>query len=1005
MKYHISLFHATQLFSEWIYIIILDFASLNKDDVYGNNELAFRIAAQHLGIPALLDAEDMASCTVPDRLSILTYLSQFYQHFGGSSPSRVAVSRTPDNANKGITPVAESPPSKVISSLGMRREPCAVCGMPVFLAEKLVIGRTIYHRICFRCARCNNQLTPGNYYETEDNEYCCETCPDEEEGQSTTDNIESYVDSLAEFNEEIISDVNQSSILNYHRALSDEEKYVQQNHHNGENPTAASAALSKSTSELSQMRLNFMSSHLLDDKINNIDNFTDQSNNYTVSPDEKHYSSNDTAELKSMTILNENENCLNKFVNNIDDNTVNSIHNRCLTATTTTTNRNIDYKNNDLKTSQDTKETLGVVNKNDNDIKNKLFEEEDNVDQSLPLVKRRLKMFENLVATGVEDEIQITPSTSRNIEPDSLDVDNCEEIIDEKQPMEILTEDNEQLLEKSSAEGIINTFNSAEIDSNIEEQTDDYPDTMNPFNSDEDTRNEKENEMNSKTSESSTMKVSTNPFGSDSSENENDNGDETINSQIIPPKPAARINRNNDCIKSNHGIDVGQSPKRRLVAPQINLNPFWSDGEEPESDDDSVNKITTPIPKPRTNKSVIDSIYHLKSNLNRDGIHASNSSISSSSSTVTSGGHYRKRKPAPPPPPIVNDKSTTIITSTPDVKSTTPKQRKNKRAPLPPTLINSLQSYKLSSSDISNLSLNESPVNKEQAIINDDEERKIWEDVKVNKNEANRNKQSMKIISPSESDQDYSFHDKSVQGKWKRKKAPAPARPVPQRRKIKVMSAKDVKIELSEIEMQQQGLEKQGVRLEQLIRQKCEGGDGNDENSLNVDADELVLELFALVNEKNELFRRQAELMLLKRQQRLEEEHADVEYQIRCLMCQPEATKTDFDKQREETLIQRLVEIVERRSEIVECLEMDRRREVEEDKSINMHMEIYTAKNKVGERSSDGNQSINAVKIKKTKFKEILTEKHIKKSSKKDADKDVDETEVKLKRQNKRKWF
>lgn len=36
------------------------------------------------------------------------------------------------------------------------------------------------------------------------------------------------------------------------------------------------------------------------------------------------------------------------------------------------------------------------------------------------------------------------------------------------------------------------------------------------------------------------------------------------------------------------------------------------------------------------------------------------------------------------------------------------------------------------------------------------------------------------------------------------------------------MSLKDVKLELDEIELQQQGLEKQGVRLEQLIRSKCE---------------------------------------------------------------------------------------------------------------------------------------------------------------------------------------
>lgn len=77
------------------------------------------------------------------------------------------------------------------------------------------------------------------------------------------------------------------------------------------------------------------------------------------------------------------------------------------------------------------------------------------------------------------------------------------------------------------------------------------------------------------------------------------------------------------------------------------------------------------------------------------------------------------------------------------------------------------------------------------------------------------------------------------------------------------------------------------------------------EFTTSLDVEELILELFALVNEKNELFRRQAELMLLRRQQRFEEEHAEIEYQIRVLMCQPEATKTDNDKRREETLIQR----------------------------------------------------------------------------------------------------
>ncbi|CAG2063929.1 unnamed protein product, partial [Timema podura] len=150
-----------------------------------------------------------------------------------------------------------------------------------------------------------------------------------------------------------------------------------------------------------------------------------------------------------------------------------------------------------------------------------------------------------------------------------------------------------------------------------------------------------------------------------------------------------------------------------------------------------------------------------------------------------------------------------------------------------------------------------------------------------------------------------------------------------------------------------------------------------------------------------------------RRQQRLEEEHADLEYQIRCLLECPDHTKTDSEKAREEELIQRLVEVVERRNEIVECLEMDRRREAEEDLSIHTQLGIFAARGKPSEESMtpDSQNKSSSKKDKDKKKHKKNKEKHIKsKTEKRDSDKDVDEAEQSLnkpvkEKKNKKRWF
>ncbi|XP_069489553.1 F-actin-monooxygenase MICAL3-like [Ambystoma mexicanum] len=60
---------------------LIDFNSLDQNAAVPNNQLAFDLAQHELGILPILTATEMSQVSEPDRLTLVTYLSQFYEAF------------------------------------------------------------------------------------------------------------------------------------------------------------------------------------------------------------------------------------------------------------------------------------------------------------------------------------------------------------------------------------------------------------------------------------------------------------------------------------------------------------------------------------------------------------------------------------------------------------------------------------------------------------------------------------------------------------------------------------------------------------------------------------------------------------------------------------------------------------------------------------------------------------------------------------------------------------
>lgn len=509
----------------------------------------------------------------------------------------------------------------------VRREPCAKCNQPVFIAERLNVGKQLFHRTCFRCARCGSQLTLANYYETEGSEYCCETCPDEEVIKKT-DNLEDKL------------------VLT--RSLSDEEKSASLKNTGKDDYSAMfetalenslDANLSKSYTlnssqgfEFTQARSRFIHSQISSD--------SDSGNEEP--PELPGSKPPDLEDLdKCVTSTNLKECDKNDSVNECDNNdsgfplkkqsSVNSIS---------------DSVSNQLKTAST------ELEKTHNFVTKETLESEDVTTTSL--VKARMRLFEQN-SSKVEEDISVSsisvPSLNEN-SPTSLDsqpetsisVDTCagtettknikaevteeenqseikeEGTVDEseKSHITVLDSTEEQMIvedspRKSEEDIIVISDSSADNSRDIKDDKD-YPGELNPFGDDDEPE---ETSQSKKSSESSKQyNSSLNPFGSDDDEEEQ--------LSVSPrPSPKPRTKKKikplveDGVLNTTSGVyvkresynpfedddddsdDHVQAPnaKKVIPTPKISLTPIWDDNEE-VSDDER----RKPVPLPRTSK-------------------------------------------------------------------------------------------------------------------------------------------------------------------------------------------------------------------------------------------------------------------------------------------------------------------------------------------------------------------------------------------------------------------
>merc|ERR1712000_735732 len=151
---------------------LIPFDSLESKNKEKNIELAFSTATK-LGIPQLLDVEDMLIVSKPEPFSIMTYLSQFYHFFktGNAKASGLGTIKMEPTTTQKRPATSSAAPARStdVTSPPNKRVKCGkdLCGNTVEAPGGM------YHAACFGCYKCGKKL--DRCVNVENKPYC-DTC-------------------------------------------------------------------------------------------------------------------------------------------------------------------------------------------------------------------------------------------------------------------------------------------------------------------------------------------------------------------------------------------------------------------------------------------------------------------------------------------------------------------------------------------------------------------------------------------------------------------------------------------------------------------------------------------------------------------------------------------------------------------------------------------------------------------------------------------------------------